>query len=120
MAATRSGSSGSSGSSRADFFLVVRFWVAPEAEAGIQAWLEGGHVAEVVSQPGFLWCRRLRLEPRDGWSGYAMIYGIASREAFERYSANRELHERFLRERAPFEAHLKIDRFFGEVDYAVG
>ena len=49
MAATQDGSSA------CKFFLVVRFWVAPEAEAQVRAWLEGGHVAEVVSQPGFLW-----------------------------------------------------------------
>jgi hypothetical protein len=104
-------------SSGCNFFLVVRFWVAPEAEAQVLAWLEGGHVAEVVSQPGFLWCKRIRLEPKDGWPGYSMIYGITSRAAFEAYNDNKALMAKFAAERAPFEASMRIDRFFGEVDY---
>jgi hypothetical protein len=32
------------------FFLVVRFWVAPEAEARLIGWLDGGHMAEVAKQ----------------------------------------------------------------------
>jgi hypothetical protein len=45
-----------------------------------------------------------------------MIYGIASAADFARYSANQALHEKFRRERAPFERELKVDRFFGPVD----
>jgi hypothetical protein len=106
-------------SSASDFFLVVRVWVAPEAEAALLRWLEGGHVAEVVGQPGFQWCRRLRLEPKDGWNGYSMIYGIESRAAFDKYNSNQELMAKFARERGPFEKQMRIDRFFGEVDFAV-
>ena len=101
------------------FFLVVRFWVAPQAEARVLRWLEGGHVAEVVSQPGFQWCKRLRLEPKDGWNGYAMLYGIESRTAFEAYNGNQALMAKFAAERAPFEAQMRIDRFFGEVEHEV-
>lgn len=100
------------------FFLVVRFWVAPPAEASLLGWLEGGHVAEVLAQPGFQWCRRLRLEPQDGWKGYAMIYGIESRAAFEAYSANEALARKFAEQRKPFEGQLRIERYAGEVDYA--
>jgi hypothetical protein len=102
------------------FFLVVRFWVAPQAEPEVLRWLEGGHVAEVVSQPGFLWCKRIRLEPKEGWNGYSMLYGIESRAAFEAYNGNARLMAKFAAERAPFEAQMRIDRFFGEVDYEVG
>jgi hypothetical protein len=102
------------------FFLVVRFWVAPQAEREVLRWLQGGHVAEVVSQPGFLWCKRIRLEPKEGWNGYSMIYGIESRASFEAYNGNARLMAKFAAERAPFEAHMRIDRFFGEVDYEVG
>jgi hypothetical protein len=100
------------------FFLVVRFWVAPHAERDMLGWLDGGHVAEVLRQPGFLWCRRIRLAEKDphGWSGYTMIYGIASAADFASYSANQALQEKFRRERAPFESQLKIDRFFGPVE----
>ena len=102
------------------FFLVVRFWVAPEAEGALMRWLEGGHMAEVVAQPGFQWCKRLRLEPKDGWNGYSMIYGIESRAAFEAYNGNQALMAKFAAERAPFEGKLRLDRFFGEVDYEIG
>ena len=108
-----------SGSSKSSFFLVVRFWVAPEAESAVLRWLEGGHVAEVVGQPGFQWCKRLKLEPKDGWNGYSMIYGIESRAAFEGYNGNKALMAKFAAERAPFEGKMRIDRFFGEVDFSV-
>jgi hypothetical protein len=100
------------------FFLVVRFWVTPQAERDMIGWLDGGHVAEVLRQPGFLWCRRIRLAEKDpnGWSGYTMIYGIASEADFARYSADTVLHAKFRRERAPFESHLRIDRFAGPVE----
>ena len=45
----------------ARFFLVVRFWIAPGGDAQVMRWLEGGHMAEVLRQPGFLWTRRLKL-----------------------------------------------------------
>ena len=98
------------------FFLVVRFWVAPQAEAELMRWLDGGHVAEVLRQPGFLWCKRIRLEKAsDGWSGYAQIYGIASQADFDAYNTS-AIMQKFKRERAPFEKHMRIDRFFGQVD----
>lgn len=105
----------------ARFFLVVRFWIAPGGEPQVMRWLEGGHIAEVVRQPGFLWCRRLRMPEKDatGWSAHAMIYGIASRAHYEGYMANKELHTKFNREREPFAAKLRIERFAGEVDYAL-
>jgi hypothetical protein len=107
-------------SSGSRFFLVVRFWVAPQAEAQVLAWLEGGHVAEVLAQPGFRWCRRLKLEAAEGWPGYAMIYGIESRDAFDAYNGNRALMAKFAAQREPFASLLKIERFYGEVDYVLG
>jgi quinol monooxygenase YgiN len=98
------------------FFLVVRFWVAPQAESALLGWLDGGHVAEVLRQPGFLWCKRIRLEKAaDGWAGYSQIYAIESKAAFDAYNTS-PVMERFKRERAPFEKHMRIDRFFGQVD----
>lgn len=103
------------------FFLLVRFWIAPGAEARVLGWLEGGHVAEVLSQPGFLWCRRVALSDVDasGWRGYAMVYGIASKRDFDVYSANKALSAKFAREREPFAKDLKIERLVGEVDFAL-
>ena len=48
-----------------------------------------------------------------------MIYGIDSRASYDRYMANSTLHAKFRKERAPFEAKMRIDRFAGEVDYAL-
>jgi hypothetical protein len=96
----------------ARFFLVVRFTVEPQAEAELMRWLDGGHVAEVLRQKGFLWCKRLRL----GAHEFAMLYGIESRAAFEAYETNAALKAKFARERAPFEKHMRIERFFGEAE----
>ena len=105
----------------AKFFLVVRFWVAPGGEPAVFRWLEGGHIAEVLRQPGFLWVRRLKGTEPDatGWSAHAMIYGIESRESYDRYMRNTALHARFKKERQPLEAKMRIERFAGEVDYAL-
>jgi hypothetical protein len=104
----------------ARFFLVVRFWIAPGGAEQVMRWIEAGHLAEVLHQPGFLWVRRLLIAETDatGWSAHAMIYGIESREHYERYQANQPLHAKFNREREPFATKLRIERFAGEVDLA--
>jgi hypothetical protein len=96
----------------ANYFLVVRFSVEPQAEAQVLGWLDGGHMKEVASQKGFLWCKRIKTGP----SAYLMLYGIESKAAFDAYEANKPLKEKFARERAPFEKHMKIERFAGEVE----
>lgn len=100
----------------ANFFLAVRFSIEPQVEAQVMRWLDGGHVAEVLRQPGFLWCKRIKL---DG-GGYLMLYGIESRAAFEAYEANSALNAKFARQRAPFEKHMRIERFSGEVETTHG
>ena len=98
------------------FFLVVRFWVAPAAEAQVIGWLDGGHMAEVAGQPGFLWGKRIQLEKNaEGWNGFSTIYGISSRKDFLAYESNTVLKAIFAKQRAPFEKHMKIERFSGEV-----
>ena len=69
---------------------------------------------EVLSQKGFLWCRRIKL---DG-GGFMMMYGIESRAAFDTYESNQSLKDKFARERAPFEKYMRIERFTGEVERA--
>jgi hypothetical protein len=105
----------------AKFFLVVRFWIAPGGESQVMRWLEGGHMAEVLRQPGFLWTRRLKLAEEDatGWSAHAMIYGIESRAHYEQYMSNAPLHAKFAKEREPFASRLRIERFAGEVDFSL-
>ena len=60
----------------AAYYYIVRYWIAPAGEARVMAWLDGGHIAEVAAQPGFLWARRIRLEETDslGWRAFANIY----------------------------------------------
>ena len=36
----------------AKFFLAVRFWIEPHAEAQVLRWLDAGHVADVLRTPG--------------------------------------------------------------------
>ena len=100
----------------ARFFLVVRFSVEPHAEAELMRWLDGGHVSEVLGQKGFLWCKRLRLLASLNHPNIATLYGIESRAAFEAYESNAALKAKFARERAPFEKHMRIERFFGEAE----
>jgi hypothetical protein len=104
----------------AQFFLVVRFWIAPGGAEQVMRWIEGGHLSEVLRQPGFLWVRRLAIAEPDaaGWSAHAMIYGIESRADYERYQSNQPLHAKFNKEREPFAAKLRIERFAGAVDLA--
>ncbi len=99
---------------QANYFLIVRFSIDPQAEAQVLGWLDGGHMKEVASQKGFLWCKRVKTGPH----AYLMLYGIESKAAFDAYEGNKALKERFARERAPFEKHMRIERFVGEVDAA--
>jgi hypothetical protein len=100
----------------AKYFLVVRFSIEPQAEAQLLGWLDGGHMKEVASHKGFLWCKRIKTGPH----AYMMLYGIESKAAFDAYEANKALKERFARERAPFEKHMRIERIAGEVEVAHG
>ena len=102
----------------APFVYIVRFWVHPDGHDRLMAWLEGGHMAEVIAQPGFLWVRRVRLAQasNDGWSAHMMIYGLDSQASLERYFAS-ALPAKFAAERAPFEHQLRMDRAWGDIDF---
>lgn len=102
----------------APVMYVVRFWVAPAGHDELFAWLDGGHCAEVLAQPGFLFVKRLKLEQRgdDGWDSYLMLYGLESRQALEDYFANAALHEKFNQQRAKFSQHLRMDRAWGALE----
>ena len=97
---------------------VSRFFVNPQGSEQVFAWLDGGHCAEVVAQPGFMFAKRLKLEQKseDGWEGYMMLYGLESREALQRYFDNQPLHEKFTLERAPFAQHLRMERNWGAIE----
>ena len=93
----------------------VRFWVDPKIEQQAMAWIgAGGHMAEVCSQPGFLWGRCVRLDEVDslGWQAYANIYYVESRAALDTYFKS-PMQEKFARERAPFAAGMRFERSTG-------
>ena len=102
----------------APVMYVVRFWVAPAGQQQVFAWLDGGHCADVVAQPGFLFVKRIKLEQPgdDGWDSYFMLYGLQSRQALEDYFGNTALAERFAQERAPFMQYLRMERAWGSVE----
>jgi quinol monooxygenase YgiN len=101
---------------------LVRFWVKPGDEARVLDWLDNGHIADVVSQPGFLWARRYRLaaDDADGWPAYAMVYGLESMAHLEAYfesAAARGYAEE--RKALGLDPLLRMDRNWGVVEYAV-
>ncbi len=102
----------------AAYFYIVRYWVTPEAEARLLAWLDGGHTAEVVAQPGFLWARRARLEETDslGWRAFTTLYGLESKAALDAYFAN-PIREKFAREGAAFADVMRSERSWGAQEF---
>jgi hypothetical protein len=101
----------------APFLYIVRFWVSPSGQRAVLQWLDRGHMAEVIGQPGFLWVRRVELEQKadDDWAAFMMIYGLETRDALMRYFEG-PAPAKFAKERQPFEAHLRMDRAWGTVD----
>jgi hypothetical protein len=102
---------------------LVRFWVKPEAVDTVLDWLDHGHIAEVVAEPGFLWARRARLLNEDanddGWPGFAMVYGIESLGHLDRYFES-EAPRRFAAERAEkgLDDLMRVERDWGTVEFA--
>jgi hypothetical protein len=101
---------------------LVKFWIRPGDEAKVFAWLDGGHLQDVVAQPGFLWTRRYKLVEADpqGWPAYAMIYGVESLESLYAYFAS-DATKRYAEERIALglDASLKMDRNWGTLDVAI-
>ena len=60
------------------YLFAVRCWTHPDTTAEMIAWLDGGHLAEVASQPGFLSAKRYRLaqDADDGWHAHLMLYAV--------------------------------------------
>jgi len=108
---------------QAGAILLVRFWINPDAVDTVLDWLDHGHIAEVIDEPGFLWARRARLANEDaadnGWPGFAMIYGIDSLENLERYFGG-DAPQRFAAERAAkgLDDLMRVERDWGVVEFA--
>ena len=106
----------------APIVYLVKFWVKPGGEKKVFAWLDGGHLQDVVGQPGFLWASRYKLvDPdKDGWPAYAMIYGVKSAEALRAYftsAATKRYGEE--REQLGLNPLLRMDRNWGTLEVAV-
>ncbi len=100
----------------AGFLYFVHWWVAPAAEARVLDWMKGGHIADVVAQPGMMWATSVKLNEVDalGWPAYANIYGLESQAALDAYF-KLPVHERFTRERAQFADVLRTERAWGPI-----
>lgn len=105
----------------AAYFYVVRYWIAPEAEARVIAWTDGGHMAEVAAHPGFRWARRVRLEEVDslGWRAFTNFYGLDSKAALDGYFAS-PIREKIGREQAAFADVMRSERSWGAVEHQAG
>ncbi len=101
---------------------IVKFWIKPGEEKRVFDWLDGGHLQDVVAQPGFLWARRYNLvEPdAEGWPAFAMIYGVESLDALNTYF-NSEATEIYAQERIDLGLNplLKMDRNWGTTEISV-
>ena len=100
------------------YHYIVRYWIAPGAEARVIAWLDGKHTAEMVALPGFRSGRRVRLDERDsmGWQAFCTIYALDSKAALEAYFAN-PIRERFGREIAGFADLMRVERLWGAAEW---
>ena len=105
----------------ANFFLVVRFWIAPGGEEQVMRWIEGGHMAEVMRQPGFLWVRRLKVagsrRHRLERARHDLRHRIARRH-YDRYMGNHAAARQVRKGARAVRSKLRIERFAGEVDFS--
>lgn len=101
--------------SSAKAIYTVIAWVPPEVEADYLAWLDGGHIAEVAAQPGFLTGRRIALTQTDaeGRRGHMIIYEIASQHDLDVYMTSAD-RQRYLAYSKKF-AGLHAERLDGVV-----
>lgn len=101
---------------------LVKFWIKPGAQERVLAWLDGGHLQDVVAQPGFLWARRIEFAEPDteGWPAHAMIYGLTSLEALDAYFKS-DAPARYAKERRELDLDplLKMDRNWGKTVVSV-
>ncbi|MDH3232828.1 MAG: DUF4286 family protein [Alphaproteobacteria bacterium] len=108
---------------QAGAIYLVRFWIDPDAVETVLDWLDRGHIADVIDEPGFLWARRVRLANEDaadnGWPGFAMIYAVDSVESLESYFDS-DAAQRFAAERAAkgLDTVIRMERDWGRVEFA--
>lgn len=97
----------------------VTAWVPPEVEQEYLDWLDGGHIEEVIAQPGFVAARRVRLNQSnaEGALGLLTIYELHSAAALDAYLAS-ETRQRLMAEGAAKFPSVRTERLDGKVEYS--
>ncbi len=95
---------------------IVLAWTAPVDETGFLKWLDSKHLKEVIAEPGFTGCRRLKLSQKnsDGWTGYMIIYELDCARSLDAYFASDRRVE-LVAEGLKFKS-VKMERFDGSVE----
>ena len=102
----------------APYRYIVRYWIAPAAKPRVMEWLDGGHMAEVVAQPGFRWARRIRLDEVDslGWRAFTNFYGLESKAALDAYVKD-PVRQRYAEEQKPLAGQMRVERSRGGSEF---
>jgi antibiotic biosynthesis monooxygenase (ABM) superfamily enzyme len=108
------------GNMKAPVLYMVKFWVSPDEGRPFISWLKGGHIAQVIQAPGFLWARHYRLDGVNevGWEGYITIYGLDSTNSLKLYFESPK-RKYFLQESEQFKDFFKAERFYGVLDFNI-
>ncbi len=104
------------------YFLFVE--VHPEKGKAYLEWQNNKHIPEVLSDPAFLWVRKVKVRRPDNrddtaWDRYIILYGIKSLEDFHAYRKS-DLFKSFAPELQKFKGTFRASRFLGPVDMAIG
>lgn len=104
----------------AEVFYMVRSWISPEGGQTYLDWLDTKHMAEVKSQPGIGWARRIDLDQTDdaGWKSVLLIYGFENRAALDAYMES-PARDGFWEELKQFKGVCRSERFWGDVTFAL-
>lgn len=106
----------------AKLYYIVRYWVDPAGLDKVRHYTDaGGHTADVVALPGFLWARKLDLGEKDekGWHAFMTIYGLESRDALDAYMSGPDF-KKFAEQQKTIAPYMRMRREIGTVAYAVG
>jgi len=104
----------------ASYFYYILAEVDPVRGQPYLDWLEGGHIAKVMTYPGFLNVRRVALEDpaEDGWRRYLVTYELENKGALENYWQS-DLFKSFAGEIKAFEGTFRVQRFHGRADMEI-
>jgi len=98
------------------YLYLVFIEVDPKRGKPYLEWQDRKHVDDVMTDPAFLWARKVKLmrPAEDGWDRYVLLYGVRSHEDFQKYRDS-PLFSGFAAELQKFQGTFRINRFIGEV-----